>query len=65
MTSTDTQPVLRQWKVWFRSKNADQVRFHKAFTLPLAATAELAKARVIEVRPGEVVEILSCDEVPR
>ena len=65
MYSTDQQPILRQWKVWFRAKNPDQQRFHKAFTFTLAATAEEAQARVIEVRPGELVEILSCDEVPR
>jgi hypothetical protein len=65
MCSVDNQPVLKQWKVRFLSRNADQVRFHEAFTLPLAATAEQAIARVIEVRPDEQVVILSCDEVPR
>lgn len=64
MSSTD-QPILKQYKVWFRSRNADQQRFHKAFSLPLAATADEAKARVIEVRPDEIVQILSCAEVPR
>jgi hypothetical protein len=55
----------KQWKIWFKSKNQDQLRFHKAFTFTLADTEEQAKQRVINVRPDEIVQILSCEEMAR
>jgi len=57
--------MAKNYRVDFRSRNADQKNFHKAFTFTLASNAAQAARKIIEVRPGEEVEILKVEQVSR